>query len=125
MMDTDFIVQVNLFLGFRVQQEINVYVRQVIHDLMKQGRLPKQPQRYSLTPGREVGDFQFVLIDEVVSNVTTLGKWQRQIMQAKLAIKKIATSPETWLGLEYSEVKHETVPLIIGNTRKTLLKERL
>ncbi|HAX1100640.1 TPA: potassium transporter Kup, partial [Enterococcus faecium] len=56
MMDTDFIVQVNLFLGFRVQQEINVYVRQVIHDLMKQGRLPKQPQRYSLTPGREVGD---------------------------------------------------------------------
>ncbi|EGY0170859.1 potassium transporter Kup, partial [Listeria monocytogenes] len=66
MMGTDFIVQVNLFLGFRVQQEINVYVRQVIHDLMKQGRLPKQPQRYSLTPGREVGDFQFVLIDEVV-----------------------------------------------------------
>ncbi|HAQ0798364.1 TPA: potassium transporter Kup, partial [Enterococcus faecium] len=102
-----------------------VYVRQVIHDLMKQGRLPKQPQRYSLTPGREVGDFQFVLIDEVVSNVTTLGKWQRQIMQAKLAIKKIATSPETWFGLEYSEVKHETVPLIIGNTRKTWLKERL
>ena len=125
MMGTDFIVQVNLFLGFRVQQEINVYVRQVIHDLMKQGRLPKQPQRYSLTPGREVGDFQFVLIDEVVSNVTTLGKWQRQIMQAKLAIKKIATSPEAWFGLEYSEVKHETVPLIIGNTRKTWLKERL
>ena len=37
---------------------------------------------------REVGDFQFILIDEVVSNVTTLGKWERQIMQAKLAIKK-------------------------------------
>lgn len=96
MMDTDFVVQVNLFLGFRVQQEINVYVRQIIHDLMKQGRLPKQPQTYSLTPGREVGDFQFILIDEVISNVTTLSKWERQIMQAKLAIKKIATTPETW-----------------------------
>ena len=124
MMGTDFVVQVNLFLGFRVQQEINVYVRQIIHDLMKQGRLPKQPQTYSLTPGREVGDFQFILIDEVVSNVTTLGKWERQIMQAKLAIKKIATTPETWFGLEYSEVKHETVPLLIGGTRKTWLKER-
>lgn len=77
MMDTDFVVQVNLFLGFRVQQEINVYVRQIIHDLMKQGRLPKQPQTYSLTPGREVGDFQFILIDEVISNVTTLSKWER------------------------------------------------
>ncbi|EOS7768851.1 KUP/HAK/KT family potassium transporter [Enterococcus hirae] len=124
MMDTDFVVQVNLFLGFRVQQEINVYVRQIIHDLMKQGRLPKQPQTYSLTPGREVGDFQFILIDEVISNVTTLSKWERQIMQAKLAIKKIATTPETWFGLEYSEVNHETVPLLIGVTRKTWLKER-
>ena len=75
MMDTDFVVQVNLFLGFRVQQEINVYVRQIIHDLMKQGRLPKQPQTYSLTPGREVGDFQFILSDEVISNGTTLSKW--------------------------------------------------
>ena len=124
MMDTDFVVQVNLFLGFRVQQEINVYVRQIIHDLMKQGRLPKQPQTYSLTPGREVGDFQFILIDEVISNVTTLSKWERQIMQAKLAIKKIATTPETRLGIEHSEVKHETVPLLIGVTRKTWLKER-
>lgn len=97
MMDTDFVVQVNLFLGFRVQQEINVYVRQIIHDLMKQGRLPKQPQTYSLTPGREVGDFQFILIDEVISNVTTLSKWERQIMQAKLAIKKLR--PRQKLGL--------------------------
>ncbi len=56
---------------------MNVYVRQIIHDLMKQGRLPKQPQTYSLTPGREVGDFQFILIDEVISNVTTLSKWER------------------------------------------------
>lgn len=124
MMDTDFIVQVKLFLGFRVEQEINVYIRQIIHDLMKEGRLPKQPQRYSLTPGREVGDFQFILIDEVLSNVTSLSKWDRQIMQAKLAIKKYTTSPETWFGLEYSEVKHETVPLFIGHTRKTWLKER-
>ncbi len=43
----------------------------------------------------------------------------------KTGNQKNATSPETWFGLEYSEVKHETVPLIIGNTRKTWLKERL
>ncbi|MFV0560247.1 MAG: KUP/HAK/KT family potassium transporter, partial [Enterococcus sp.] len=124
MMDTDFIVQVKLFLGFRIEQEINVYIRQIIHDLMKQGRLPKQPQKYSLTPGRQVGDFQFILIEEVLSNITKLSKWDRQIMQAKLAIKRHTTSPETWFGLEYSEVKYEAVPLVIGRTRKTWLKER-
>lgn len=57
MMETDFIVKVKLYLGFRIAQDVNVYLRQIIHDLMKQGRLPKQPQHYSLTPGRQVGIF--------------------------------------------------------------------
>ncbi|MDR0920968.1 MAG: KUP/HAK/KT family potassium transporter [Lactobacillales bacterium] len=124
MMGTDFIVQVQLYLGFRVTQEVNVYIRQIVHDLMKEGRLPKQPQKYSLTPGREVGDFQFILINEELSNVTELKKWERQIIQLKLAIKNMTTSPENWFGLEYSEVKHESVPLIIGKARKTNLRER-
>lgn len=124
MLDTDFIVQVQLYLGFRVSQDVNIYLRQIVHDLMKEGRLPKQPQRYSLTPGRQVGDFQFILIEEELSKVTELKKWDRQIMQLKLAIKRWTTSPENWFGLEYSEVKYESVPLIIGNTRKTRLIER-
>lgn len=123
-MDTDFVVKVQLFLGFRVNQEVNVYLRQIIHDLMKDGRLPKQPQKYSITPGREVGDFQFVLIQQELSNNTTLAKWPRQIMQAKLFIKSHTMSPEKWFGLEYSDVLYETVPLIIGDRRKTELQER-
>ncbi|BCA84857.1 putative potassium transport system protein kup [Enterococcus saigonensis] len=121
---TDFIVVVRLYLGFRVNQEVNVYVRQIIHDLMKDGRLPEQPQRYSLTPGRIVGDFQFVLIEEELSNNTELDKWERQIMQAKLFIKRHTMSPENWFGLEYSDVLYETVPLIIGKMKKTRLIER-
>lgn len=123
-LETDFIVVVRLYLGFRVNQEVNVYVRQIIHDLMKDGRLPKQPQRYSLTPGRNVGDFQFVLIEEELSNNTELDKWERQIMQAKLFIKRHTMSPENWFGLEYSDVLYETVPLIIGKMKKTRLVER-
>ncbi|MGC3141941.1 potassium transporter Kup, partial [Enterococcus faecalis] len=83
--------------------------------------LPKQPQRKSLTPGREVGDFQFELIQEELTNVSELKKWDRQIMQAKLAIKNLTTTPESWFGLEYSEVNYESVPLIIGPQRKTHL----
>lgn len=124
MADTDFIVRVKLFLGFRVGQEVNVYIRQIIHDLMKDGRLPKQPQKYSLTTGRQVGDFQFVIIQEELSNVTTLSKWERQVMQIKLFIKRHMVSPQRWFGLEYSDVLHETVPLIIGEPKKTHLTER-
>lgn len=123
-MGTDFVVKVKLYLGFRSKQEVNVYIRQIIHDLMKEGRLPKQPQKYSLTPNREVGDFQFILIQEELSNNIVLDHWERQIMQAKLFIKSHTISPKKWFGLEYSEVKYETVPLILGKTRKTRLKER-
>lgn len=124
MMGTDFVVNVKLFLGFRVNQEVNVYIRQIIHDLMKEGRLPQQAQKYSIIPGRAVGDFQFVIIKEALSNNTELNKWDRQVMQAKLFIKKYTMSPENWFGLEYSDIKYETVPLTIGKIRKTALKER-
>lgn len=124
MMGTDFIVQVQLYLGFRISQNVNVYLRQIVHDLMKEGRLPKQPQKYSITPGREVGDFQFILIQEELSTGTDLKKWDRQVMQMKLTIKRWTTSPENWFGLEYSEVKKEAVPLVIGETKKTRLRER-
>lgn len=123
-MGTDFVIKVKLHLGFRIEQEVNVYIRQIIHDLMKSGRIPQQPQKYSITPGRNVGDFQFILIQKILSNNTVLSKWQRQIMQAKLFIKRHTMSPENWFGLEYSDVLYETVPLVIGAPRKTRLKER-
>lgn len=124
MADTDFIVKLKLYLGFRVPQEVNVYIRQIIQELMKDGRLPEQPQRYSLTPGRNVGDFQFVLIEEKLSNATALSKWKKQIMQMKLFIKRHTISPERWFGLEYSDVVHETVPLVIGQPKESHLSER-
>ena len=121
---TDCIVMVKLYLGFRVQQEINVYLRQVIHDLMKDGRIPKQPQKYSITPGREIGDFQFVIIQEALSSTTELTRIEKQIMQMKLFIKRHTMSLDHWFGLEYSEVTFETIPLFIGNIKKTHLAER-
>ena len=123
MADTDFIVKLKLYLGFRVPQEVNLYIRQIIQELMKDGRLPLQPQRYSLTPGRNVGDFQFVMIEEELSNATALSKWQKQVMQTKLLIKRHTISPERWFGLEYSDVVHETVPLVIGQMKESSLTE--
>lgn len=118
MMGTNFIVKIKLHLGFRVPQDINVYIRQIIHDLMKQGRLEKQIQKYSLTPGREVGDFRFILVQEEISVQTDITKWNRQILQTKSMIKRHLSSSERWFGLEYSDVDYETVPMVIGTIKK-------
>ncbi|WP_297074592.1 KUP/HAK/KT family potassium transporter [uncultured Enterococcus sp.] len=122
--DTDFIVFVKLHLGFRVDQEINLYIREIVQQLMKDGRIKQQPQQYSIRPNRIVGDFQFILIQESVATHTSLNKWDRQVMQLKLWIKKFTVAPENWFGLEYSEVKYETVPLILGQNRHVEITER-
>ena len=123
MLGTDFVVKVQLFLGFRVAQEVNIYLRQIIQDLMASNRLPKQPQKYSLTPGREVGDFRFVLIREELSNMTQLKRWERQILNARLMIKKVTVAPERWFGLQYSDVVHEVIPLNVGKPKFSQLQE--
>lgn len=122
--DTDFIVFVKLHLGFRVDQEINLYIREIVQQLMHDGRIKRQPQQYSIRPNREVGDFQFILIQEALATHTSLNKWDRQVLQLKLWIKKFTVAPENWFGLEYSEVKYETVPLILGQNRHVDIQER-
>lgn len=123
MMGTNYIVNLQLRLGFRVNQDVNIYLRQIVNDLMEEGKLPKQPQRYSIIPGRQTGDFCFVMIREELSRVTELNPIDKLVMQIRLAIKKKTVSPARWFGLEYSEVRTETVPLVLGKQRYATLKQ--
>ncbi|MGY3765707.1 KUP/HAK/KT family potassium transporter [Vagococcus vulneris] len=116
-MGTDYIVNVQLRLGFRMNQEVNVYLRQIVNELMEEGIIPRQPQKYTITPGRDVGDFAFVLIHEELTRVTSLNTLDTMVMQMKLAIKKIAFDPARWFGLEYSDVIVEHVPLVLGKQK--------
>jgi len=111
-MDTDYIVKVKLYLGFRMRQDVNRYLRTIVQQLMAEGRLAQQQQAYSITPGRMVGDFRFVIIEERLENATQLSRLDRFVIETKLAIKRYATAPAKWFGLEFSEVTVETVPLL-------------
>lgn len=75
MLETDYIVCVELYLGFRMPQTVPRYLRTIVQDLMESGRLPKQAQDYTITPGREVGDFRFVIIEERVSHARQLSMY--------------------------------------------------
>ena len=124
MLGTDFIVKVTLYLGFRVSQDVNIFLREIVSDLITSGELPVQPQQYSTIPNRNVGDFRFIILRESIPNTRIIPKWDRQILQLKLWIKQFTTTPEKWFGLEFSEVTVETVPLTIGTIQKTTLQRR-
>ena len=120
---TDSVIKVKLRLGFRMEQKISTYMRQVVIDLMKSGDINKQPQKWSINEfNRNVGDFCFVIVREELSTDTELSALNRFIMQTKLSIKKLAVSPVKWFGLEYTDVKIEHVPLLLGKRKRTRLK---
>ena len=106
------VVVVQLRLGFRVSQDANIYLRQIVTDLMKMGKLPKQPQKYSTDKARQVGDFAFVLIQEEIPRYSNLSQFERWILQLKITVKRIAVTPARWFGLEYSQVVYERVPIV-------------
>lgn len=114
MYGTNYIVNVQLYLGFRVSQRVNVFLRQIINDMMNSGELPRQPQKYTTIPDREVGDFSFVMLQEELSPSTQINGFEKAIIQARLFLQKITITPANWFGLEYSDVVEEHVPLILG-----------
>ncbi len=119
---TSYIVKVQLKLGFRVEQKLNVFMRQISEELVKSGEIKPQLANYSTMSGRNIGDFRFVLIQEVLSHESKISNWNSFILRSKLFIKKYTVSPTNWFGLDTSDVFIETVPLFIGTPSRTILK---
>ncbi|MFD1418943.1 KUP/HAK/KT family potassium transporter [Companilactobacillus keshanensis] len=119
--DTDYMVSVQLYLGFRVDQKVNVYLRQVVQDLMASGEIKSQPQKYTTIPDRQVGDFSFVLIKEVLSPDTKISNVKKGIIRLRLLLQKFI-SPANWFGLSYSDVLEERVPLVLGKVSLNRLR---
>ena len=119
---TDYMVKVQLKLGFRVNQKLNVFLRQIVCELINNGDIKVQNKKYTTLNNRNVGDFRFILINECLSSESKLESWNSMIIRAKLFIKKFTVSPAKWFGLESSEIEVENVPLILGSSEHTTLK---
>lgn len=122
---TNYVFKIQLHLGFRVEQKVSTYLRQIVTDLMESNEISEQPQFYSTNEvNRDIGDFCFVLVREELPSDINLPPLKRRIMQFKLGMKKITVSPVRWFGLEHTDVKIEHVPLRLGAARPIKLKRR-
>ena len=111
---TDFIFRIRLFLGFKCSPRVNVYLRQIVHDLQADGTLPRQEKKYSIYGPSSVGTFKFCVIHKSVPAKTELSSMDELILHAKYSIRKIAGSKVRWYGLDTSSLITEHVPLITG-----------
>ena len=111
--ETDYIFKIQLRLGFKVDQRVNVYLRQIVEELIDSNELPSQEPKYSIYGSGEVGSFQFCLIRKLLipeSDITPAG---RAAVSLKYAIRRVAGFSARWYGLENSALILEYVPLFI------------
>ncbi len=111
---TDFIFRVNLNLGFKCSQQINVYLRQIVRDLQESGELPLQERKHSIYGKSTVGNFKFCNIHKLVpSRSEVLSMSDGILLTLKYKIRRLAGSRLSWYGLDTAPLIIENVPLFI------------
>lgn len=110
--DTDYVFRVHLYLGYKINQRVNAYLRQVVQDLAATGELPPQTHDYSVykDPGN-IGTFKFILIRKLLAPESDVEPSERTAITLKYIIRRAAGTPARWYGLENSNVSFEYVPL--------------
>ena len=116
---TDFIFRVRLNLGFQCEPRVNVYLRQIVQDLLARGELPEQKKIYSIYGPSNVGSFRFCVIHKAIPAKSGLATMDQIMLSGKNAISDAAGNKVKWYGLDTSAVVEETVPLITGLPRST------
>lgn len=103
-------------IGFRVRPQTTVFLRQIVEDLVEQGRLDLTSTYTSLHAHGIPGDFRFVLIHRIFSPSSSCRGLDAALMRMFGYLSRMGLSAEKSLGLDTSNVLVETVPLIV-NTR--------
>jgi len=119
---TDFLFRVNINLGFKMRQSVNIYLRQIVHDLMKTGELPPQSKEYSVYGPSAIGSFKFCFIRKMMPLEDELSSYDNFLIHTKYYIRRLAGNPARWFGLETSRIIYEYVPLFLPRRRE---EERL
>lgn len=110
------IYAVTMRLGFRVEARVSLYLRQVVEDLVADGRLDLCSGYESLRREGIAGDFRFIILHRVFSATSSCKGSVAFLMRMHDRLRALGISDRDAYGLDTSLVSLETVPLIINTT---------
>ncbi|MHB1178030.1 MAG: KUP/HAK/KT family potassium transporter [Daejeonella sp.] len=116
------LIRIDFKLGFRVEQQINVFFRKVVEELVKKGEVDITSKYTSLNKHKIIGDFRFIVLEKVLSRSNVLSFIERFTMDYYFILKKFSLSEERGFGLDISFVTIERVPLIVSSQDDSGLK---
>lgn len=115
------LIRIDFHLGFREEQKISLLFRKVVEDMVKNGEINITSNYETLKKHNIPGDFNFVVLEKVISKTHFL-KWNEKIItEIYKILKKLSLSEEKGFGLDSSFVTLERVPLTIPNTEEVKL----
>ena len=127
MMHTRNVVNIQLNLGFKKSQHVNIYIRQIINALIRKHIIDDQTPNYSMVPNRHVGSFKFIIQNQQFQDLGAqeqMNNLDRLLIGGRLLLQNITISPSLWFGLEFSDVVEEKVPLFLGSQTDEYLTEK-
>ena len=95
-----------------------MYLRQIVHDLLASGELPKQEKRHSIYGPSDVGSFKFCMVRKMVPREGDLDSMDSLLLHTKYSIRRIGGNPIQWYGLETSNLIIEYVPLFLAQRKQ-------
>jgi KUP system potassium uptake protein len=108
------IIRVEFRLGFRIEPRINLMIRKVVEDLVKNREVNITSRYESLERNNVVGDFQVVVMEKYLSQDNELSFLERVVMKLYFWLKEASLSEERGFGLDPSNVLIEKFPLIVS-----------
>jgi KUP system potassium uptake protein len=122
-MRQDDVIRIDFNLGFRIAPRINIFLRKVIDDLVKNNEVNIISRYPSLRKYNITGDFRFVVIEKFLSNDNEDMPFLRKLVfNFYFFLRKISLSDEQAYGLDTSQVTVEKVPLIVKYPKDIQLK---
>jgi len=116
------IIKVNLKLGFRVSPRVNVFFRNVVEEMVKNGEInldnKYEPENHYNTSR----DFKFIVLEKFLSYENEMQLREGIILKSYFMIKKLGQSDEKAFGLDTSEVIVEKVPYVVKAATRVVMK---
>ena len=120
----DKVIRVDINIGFRIQQRVELYFKKIVQDLVANKELnlhirPDGSTRYNPEP-----DFKFVVIEKFLSVENEFALRDGLLLNGYFFLKQMGQSDEKAFGLDKSDVVVECTPLVYQPLSKLVLNRR-
>jgi KUP system potassium uptake protein len=115
-------MRVDFEIGFKVEPKINLYFREVIEDLVKNGEIKLESGYDSLKKYNVPGDFRFVNIERIMPRDLKLSSRENFILTLYRIAGRLNTNDVKFLQLDSTNTIIEQVPILIDQPSHLRIK---